>query len=111
MGEAKPFNEKGFYKKPTLKSLKFNERGRKGYKGGKTCGKLQVPTEVADYRAQLLVNTFDAPQCRLFFLKCIYHLPEATIQAAVDLSMRPNVKSHIRYFTVAAKRELNRVGC
>ena len=77
---------------------------------GKTCGKVYVPTAMADYRAQVLVDKFNAPQCRLFFLKCIYHLPEATIESAVEMAMRSTVKSHIRYFTVVAKRELARIG-
>lgn len=77
---------------------------------GKTCGKVFMPPAVAEYRAQVLIDKFNAPQCRLFFLKCIYHLPEATIEAITEMAMRSSVKSHIRYFTVVAKRELARIG-
>lgn len=101
------------------KTMKFNDykdfkrslnRGGSSKACGKTCGKTGISTEVADAKADLLVNMFHAPQCRLFFLKCVYHLPEATIQRAIESSMRPEIQSHIRYFTVVAKRELELVG-
>lgn len=76
----------------------------------KTCGKVRISTEVADNRAERLVQKFNAPQCRLFFLKCIYHLPEYEIEQAVETAMRPGVKSHIRYFTVVAKQKLAQAG-
>lgn len=84
-------------------SLNLNDKGR-------NCGKLGISTEVADRRADLLIQKFNAPQCRLFFLKCIYHLPEYKIQQAIEAAMRPNVKSHIRYFVACAKKELTLAG-
>lgn len=84
-------------------SMKFNDRD-------KACGKVKIATEVADRRADILINKFNAPQCRLFFLKCIYHLPEYKIQQAIESSFRPNVKNHIRYFVVCAKKELELAG-
>lgn len=84
-------------------SLNLNDKS-------KTCGKLGISTEVADRRADLLIKKFDAPQCRLFFLKCIYHLPEYKIQQAIEAAFRPCVKSHIRYFVVCAKKELELAG-
>jgi hypothetical protein len=77
---------------------------------GKTCGKVRISTEVADKRAERLVQIFHAPQCRLFFLKCIYHLTEHDIEEAVEASMKPEIKSKIRYFTVVAKNMLEKVG-
>ena len=76
----------------------------------KTCGKVRISTAVADSRAERLVQKFNAPQCRLFFLKCIYHLPEYEIEQAVETAMRPGINSHIRYFTVVAKQKLAQAG-
>lgn len=107
MGRARAFNDKETPKGVTLETMSaLNKAGG----CGKTCGKTYLPTSVADYRAQVLIDKFNAPQCRLFFLRCIYHLPEATIEGIVEMSMRKSVKSHIRYFTVVAKRELARIG-
>lgn len=104
MGKARAsmINEVSFYET----SMNINDRGR----NRKTCGKLGITTEVADRQADLLVQKFNAPQCRLFFLKCIYHLPEYKIQMAVESAMRPSIKSHIRYFVVCAKKELEAAG-
>ena len=76
----------------------------------KACGKAKLSTKVADRKADLLIQKFNAPQCRLFFLKCVYHLPEYKIQQAIESAFRPNVKSHIRYFVVCAKKELELAG-
>ena len=92
-------------------SLNNNDLAASYYRScGKPCGKVRISTEVADARAQLLIDKFHAPQCRLFFLKCIYHLSEDTIQKSVELAMRPNIKSHIRYFVAVAKSELEAQG-
>lgn len=84
-------------------SMIFNDKSR-------ACGKVKISKQVADRQAERLVDKFNAPQCRLFFLKCIYHLPEYKIQKAVESAFRPNVKSHIRYFVVCAKKELAAAG-
>lgn len=84
-------------------SMIFNDRDR-------ACGKVRISTEMADRKANLLIQKFNAPQCRLFFLKCIYHLPEYKIQQAIESSFKPNVKSNIRYFVVCAKKELAAAG-
>ena len=84
-------------------SMIINEKHR-------NCGKVGISTEVADRRAERLINKFNAPQCRLFFLKCIYHLPECEIEQAVESAMRPCVKSNIRYFVVVAKQKLQEAG-
>lgn len=104
MGKASTFNDKVnevSYKETSMEYI--NDRK-------KCCGKVALSTEVADRRADLLIQKFNAPQCRLFFLKCIYHLPEYEIEQAVETAMRPGVKSHIRYFTVVAKQKLAQAG-
>ena len=104
MGKASTFNDKVnevSYKETSMKYI--NDRK-------KCCGKVALSTEVADRRADLLIQKFNAPQCRLFFLKCVYHLPEYKIQQAIESAFKPNVKSHIRYFVVCAKKELSLAG-
>lgn len=107
MGKAKSIIDKETSYRSNIGTM---SKAKSAQNCGKPCGKLYVPTAVADYRAQVLIDKFNAPQCRLFFLKCIYHLPEATIESVAELAMRSSVKSHIRYFTVVAKRELARAG-
>lgn len=85
-------------------------RGERFQGCGKTCGKVSIKSEVAEAKANCLIEQFNAPQCRLFFLKCIYHLPEWRLEEAVESAMRPEVKSHIRYFTVVAKKALTEEG-
>lgn len=77
---------------------------------GKPCGKVLTRPEVAEFKADNLVVKFKAPQCRQFFLKCVYHLSEAEIQNAIELSTRPGIKVPIRYFTVVAKQMLVKRG-
>lgn len=89
---------------------RINDRGSAKRSCGKACVKSGITTEVADRKADILVDKFKAPQCRLFFLKCIYHLPESEIEQAVESAMRPEIKSHIRYFTVVAKQKLQMAG-
>ena len=104
MGRARKLNDninEVSYKETSM--IRINDRS-------KACGKVALTTEAADRKADLLIQKFNAPQCRLFFLKCIYHLPEYKIQRAIESAFRPNVKSHIRYFVVCAKKELELAG-
>ena len=97
--------------KPNKEHCKVNDRKQTcGKPCGKTCGKVSIPREVAESRANALVERYGAPNCRLFFLKCIYHLPENTIQLIIESSMRSYVRNPVRYFTSAAKRELEKKG-
>lgn len=105
MGRAMSFNDKDY--KDFTKSL---NRGGSKTDCGKPCGKVSIKSEVAEAKANYLVEKFNAPQCRLFFLKCIYHLPEYKLEMAIEASMKPEIKSHIRYFTVAAKNLLTAEG-
>lgn len=69
--------------------------------------KKQISPELAEFKAQQLINKYNSPQSRNFFLKCIYHLTEADIQNAVELSMQPWVKSPIKYFVRVCYDKLN----
>jgi hypothetical protein len=110
MGRAKSFNDNDY---KDYKEISLN-RGRKGMNCGKTCGKVggkaTIKSDVAEAKADYLIDKFHAPQCRLFFLKCIYHLPEYKLEMAVEAAFSPSVKSHIRYFTVCAKKALEAEG-
>lgn len=77
---------------------------------GKVCGKVLTRPEVAEFKADNLVIKFNAPQCRKFFLKCVYHLSEAEIQNAIELATRPNVRVPVKYFNVVAKQMLAKHG-
>lgn len=67
----------------------------------------KMSPELAEFKANLLVEKFNAPNSRLFFLKCIYHLSEYEIQNAVERSQQPWVKSPIKYFVKYCYSKLN----
>lgn len=77
---------------------------------GKPCGKTLNKTEVAEFKAQNLVLKFNAPQCREYFLKCVYHLSDSEIQQAIELATRPNILMPVRYFNVVTKQMLTKHG-
>ena len=58
----------------------------------------KISPDLAEFKAQRLVEKYNAPQSRNFFLKCVYHLSEGDIQEAVDMSMQPWVKCPVKYF-------------
>lgn len=104
--EASLSLKSSFYKKESLLSLK----SLRALKLWKTCGKLDCPPEVIEQKAQFLVDKFNAPYCRLYFLKCIHHLSEYDIQRAIELSTRPDIKSPVRYFNAVTKAKLRKLG-
>ena len=69
--------------------------------------KYRISAELAEFRAQKLIDKYNAPQSRNFFLKCIYHLTESDIENAVELSTQPWVKSPIKYFVHICSNKLN----
>lgn len=70
----------------------------------------RMTPEEAEYEADILVRKLNAPHCRKFFLKCIYHLSESEIQEALEYATRPRVASPIRYFNAICKSKLTRAG-
>lgn len=70
----------------------------------------KISCSEAEAKAELLVRKLSAPQCRKFFLKCIYHLPEAEIQNALEVSMKPQIYSPVRYFNKVCKTKLAKRG-
>ena len=69
--------------------------------------KYRISAELAEFRAQKLIDKYNAPQSRNFFLKCIYHLTESDIENAVELSTQPWVKSPKKYFVRICSNKLN----
>lgn len=81
-------------------------------KPAKNCGKdvKNLSSQLAEAKANVLIDIFDAPYCREFFLKCIYHLSEYDIAKAVDCANRPYVNSPIKYFNKTCKQMLIQKG-
>lgn len=70
----------------------------------------RISSDEAESKARFLVERLNAPNCRNFFLKCIYHLSESEIQSALECSTRPYVKSPIKYFNRICKTKLTQRG-
>lgn len=84
-----------FLKKNSMKSMINEKKSPKA-----------MSTEVI---ADRLVEIFDAPQSRNFFLKCAWHLSEDQIWTAVENSQKPKVKSPVRYFVSCCSKELEKI--
>ena len=96
-GEAKPINEieiERLLKKPSFSMIR-----------GKLCSDAEAESGAERY-ARLL----NAPECRLFFLKVMYHLPYETREHILAAATQPWVKEPKKYFTYSAKKELARIG-
>lgn len=64
----------------------------------------------AEEGAERYVRLLNAPECREFFLKVMYHLPYDTRERILETAVKPRIKSPARYFTYCAKRELALLG-
>jgi len=73
--------------------------------GGKLCSDAE-----AESGAERYIRLLNAPECRLFFLKVMYHLPYDTREQILEAATKPWVKIPKKYFTYSAKRELARFG-
>ena len=66
----------------------------------------RISSEEAEAKARFLVERLKAPNCRKFFLKCIYHLSESEIQNALESATRPYIKCKAKYFNKCCKNKL-----
>lgn len=66
----------------------------------------RITTDEAEAKASFLVQRLNAPECRKFFLKCVYHLTEAEIQNALESATRPYIKCKAKYFNKCCKNKL-----
>lgn len=64
----------------------------------------------AESGAKRYIKLLNAPECREFFLKVMYHLPYENRERILEASKRPWVKAPKKFFTYCAKRELARFG-
>ncbi len=70
----------------------------------------RISSQEAEAKARFLIERLNAPNCRNFFLKCVYHLSESDIQNALESSTRPYVKCPARYFNRICKIKLTERG-
>lgn len=86
--------------------------GKVSEKSGKVGGKSGkgLTAWQAESQASALIAIFEAPQCRNFFLKCVYHLTDKEIQEAINYATRPNIVSPVRYFNKVCKSKLEQRG-
>lgn len=69
-----------------------------------------VSAKKADVQVHYLVNKFKAPQCKKFFYKVAYHIPEYKIIDAVESSTRTGIICPVKYFVKTMKNELDELG-
>ncbi len=73
----------------------------------KTTRKKRVPkVAYTEYLADKLVDIYNAPKSRDFFLKCAWNLSEDTIWAAVEKSRGKRVKKPIALFVFICNNAL-----
>lgn len=80
---------------------------RNSMKINESLNKKSVQSKSTELLADRLVEIFNAPNSRNFFLKCAWHLSEDQIWTAVENSRRPKVKSPIKYFVKCCNNQLN----
>ena len=99
-------NRSSYVENPQATCAKVGEKsGKVGGKSGKGLTAWQ-----AESQASALIAIFEAPQCRNFFLKCVYHLTDKEIQEAINYATRPNIVSPVRYFNKVCKSKLEQRG-
>lgn len=84
--------------------------GKNDKKSAKLCAKVNMPAHIVEAKADALIKVFNAPQCREYFIKCIYHLEPSVIDRAIMRSTKPGILSPVRYFNKMTKAELVKLG-
>lgn len=87
------------------KSLNDNTMTMKWCRKSKLCSDNE-----AESGAERYIRLLNAPECRQFFIKVMYHLPYDTRENILAMARRSSVRSPKKYFTYVAKRELARFG-
>lgn len=64
----------------------------------------------AESGAERYANLLNAPECRQFFLKVMYHLPYDIRERILEAATKPWIKIPKKYFTYCAKKELTNLG-
>lgn len=119
---SKEFINDNYIENLTIKSSSSKNNDRYTANRGKTvenytkgCGKPTLKSGKivknlspyqAEQKADALIRYFNAPNCREFFLKCIYHLTDDEIYKAMRSATRPYVNSPVKYFNKTCKQML-----
>lgn len=88
------------------KSMKIIEVSHKRNNNDKSMKVIEAKVGYTEYLADKLVEIYNAPTSRNFFLKCAWHLPEDIIWTAVENSRKKAVRSPIKYFVAICNRAL-----
>ena len=64
----------------------------------------------AESGADRYIGLLNAPECRLFFLKVMYHLPYDVRERVLESALKPGIRSPKKYFTYSARKELEQLG-
>lgn len=108
MGRTQRINE---IDNDSMKSIKnrlidindINDRSRRGKR------RVAPKVEYTDYVADKLVDIFEAPKSRNFFLKCAWNLSEDTIWSAVEETRKKCVTNPIGLFIFLCNNELQKL--
>lgn len=91
-----------FLKKPSMKSMS-NDRVKKS-------SPSRLSRTAVEYGADRLVEKLQAPECRAFFCKVMYYVPEYRREAILESALRDGVASPAKYFVSATRREMDQLG-
>lgn len=97
-------------KTESVKDIIVNEFKEKYLKNSMTMKKKLCSDKEAENGAERYIRIFDAPECRLFFLKVMYHLPYEEREDICAAARREKIKCPKKYFTYCAKRALSKYG-
>jgi hypothetical protein len=106
MGSVQSINEILNDSMKVKQSLTINDSMNKGWAVEKLCKTSKISAQEAECKARFLAQRLNAPNCYKFYLKCVYHLSEAEVQTALEVSTRPYVKCPAKYFSTTAKKLL-----
>ena len=100
-GEKVPINENDI-ERFLKRTFNFND---------KVTTKIKLCSDrEAESGAERYIRLLNAPECREFFLKVMYHLPYETREKLLESSTKPWVRTPKKYFTYSAKKELSALG-
>lgn len=100
-GEKMHINEKD-NENSLKRNFNFNDRGSSK---SKLCSDSEAESGASRY-----IKLLNAPECREFFLKVMYHLPYEDRERILEAAKKPWIKTPKKYFTYCAKKELVRLG-
>lgn len=91
-----------FLKKSSMKSM-INDKV-------KISSPSRISRTAVEYGADRLVEKLQAPECRAFFCKVMYYVPEYRREMLLERALAKGVKSPAKYFVSSARREMTELG-